>query len=279
MNKKLVDIDKLFDDFLTEYITKNRGKYSEKDWESKIPELYTEFGKTELAELDGHTPLNFYDGLTAKELCDILNEHIENEIPASDFLLQKIVDSDCEKEISRFIDNEHDEELVSYCVNVLNDKNSTIAFGKYFDMLLSDETCEDMKDLLAEMLANNPEAAKEQALAVYDKAGSSKVYLLEIFASCKPDDRIFNILIAELMSHKKDIPFYLSYVTKYGDENALPYLLELIEDDGINYVDFKELKLAIEAFGGEYNKNRDFSNDKYYKKLKAPENNIKKPII
>lgn len=277
MTKKLIDIDALFEKFLTDYITENKGKYSEKDWEEKIPGLYDEFGKTKLPELDGFTPETYYDGLTAKQLSDLLNEHIDGGVQPSDYLIRKIIESDCENELARFIDEYHDEELVSYCVNILDEKNSTVAFNKYFDMILSDDTCEDMKDLLAEMLANNPEAAKERALSVYEGAGSSQLYLLDILAGCKNDERIFNILIGELLSHKKDIPFYLSYVTKYGDERALPYLLQLIDDDCINYIDFKELKLAIEAFGGEYDKPRDFTNDKYYKKIKAAETANKKP--
>ena len=35
------------------------------------------------------------------------------------------------------------------------------------------------------------------------------------------------------------------------------------------YIDFKELKLAIEALGGYYEKERDFSFDKNYKLLKG----------
>ena len=37
----------------------------------------------------------------------------------------------------------------------------------------------------------------------------------------------------------------------------------------INYVDFRELKFAIELFGGEYKEKRDFSNDLYYKRVKG----------
>lgn len=269
MKVKIVDIDKIFDDFLTDYIRANRGKFTEKEWESKIPGLYDEFGRTELEELDGKCPNDYYKYLSGKELCDVLSEHIEQGVSVSDFLCEALIAAECVDDLVRFIDNEHDEELVSYCINILNDKNSTAGFDRYFDMLLSDDTCEDMKDLIAEMLANNPEAAKERAIKEYPNAGSSAVYLLDVFSSCKKDDRIFDILINELKSHKKDIPFYLSYVTKYGDERALPVLLELIDDESINYLDFKELKLAIEGFGGSYDKKRDFTSDKYYKKLKG----------
>ena len=55
-----------------------------------------------------------------------------------------------------------------------------------------------------------------------------------------------------------------SYLAAYGDERALPYLMERIEDRTIGFVEFQELKYAIEALGGEYKEPRDFSEDKDY---------------
>ena len=54
------------------------------------------------------------------------------------------------------------------------------------------------------------------------------------------------------------------YLAAYGDERALPDLLRKIEDRSIGFVEFQELKYAIEALGGEYNEPRDFSADKDY---------------
>jgi hypothetical protein len=55
----------------------------------------------------------------------------------------------------------------------------------------------------------------------------------------------------------------------YGDERALPVLLKKIEDRSIGFVEFQELKYAIEALGGEYNEPRDFSSDKDYLAIEA----------
>ena len=55
-----------------------------------------------------------------------------------------------------------------------------------------------------------------------------------------------------------------SYLAAYGDERALPHLLERIEDRTIGFVEFQELKYASEALGGEYDEPRDFSDDKDY---------------
>ena len=68
MNKKVIDIDNVFDDFLVKYINENKGKFTEKQWEEKIPVMYLEFGSTALEELDGATPEEYYSDLTGEEL-------------------------------------------------------------------------------------------------------------------------------------------------------------------------------------------------------------------
>ena len=201
-------IDVVFDNFLVKYISENKGKFTEKEWEEKIPVLYLEFGSTPIDELGGIAPEKYYEGLSGSELALLLEEHVEQGVPVSDFLCEALIASDCEKYVVDFIDNEHNEELIFYSVNILSDKGSTIAFDRYFKMLLSDETSEDLKELLAEKLATVPEESKETALELYSKAGSSAIYFLEIFSLCKHDDRILEILINELKSHLNDIPLY-----------------------------------------------------------------------
>ena len=272
MNKKVIDIDNVFDDFLVKYINENKGKFTEKQWEEKIPVMYLEFGSTALEELDGATPEEYYSDLTGEELAKLLAAHVEKEVPVSDFLCEALIKSDCEKYLVNYIDNEHDQTLVAYSVNVLNDKKSTLALDRYLNLILSDQTCNDMKELLAESLVNHAELVKEQVLENYEKAGVNSFYLLEILSVCKKDDRVLEILLNELKSHLSDIPVYVNYIMQYGDEKALPTLLELIDNEKINYVDFKELKFAIEFLGGEYTKERDFSNDKYYKRIKGVKN-------
>ena len=68
-----------------------------------------------------------------------------------------------------------------------------------------------------------------------------------------------------------DTHAHLNYENKYGDERALPVFMGTIEREDIDYVLFQELKFAIEALGGEYNKERDFSSDENYQKIMAAE--------
>ena len=111
---------------------------------------------------------------------------------------------------------------------------------------------------------------KEEVLALFKDAEQSvKANLTEILSNCKNDDRVFDILVAEFAKNQNNIPLYAGYLAKYGDERALPFLNVAIEKEKISYADFEELRFAIEALGGEYNKVRDFSNDKSFKKIKS----------
>ena len=80
--------------------------------------------------------------------------------------------------------------------------------------------------------------------------------------------RVFEILLREFRTGD-EVPMHASYLAAYGDERALPVLLDYIDRDDINYLEYQELKYAIEALGGEYTRPRDFSEDAYYQEIKA----------
>ena len=119
----------------------------------------------------------------------------------------------------------------------------------------------------------SPEERKqlvEQILAEIDGVSQDKkINLVEILSHTQKDDRVFNVLVEEFVANKDKVQIYAGYLSKYGDDRALPVLFEAIEQENITYADFEELRFAIEALGGEYDKVRDFSKDKTYKKIFA----------
>ena len=110
---------------------------------------------------------------------------------------------------------------------------------------------------------------KETALAYYHD-GKGEEYMLEILSRLliRSDD-VFEILLKAFLQDEEKIRLRAGYLAAYGDERALPYLLNKIEDRSLGFVDFQELKYAIEALGGEYNEPRDFSSDKDYVAVEA----------
>ena len=61
---------------------------------------------------------------------------------------------------------------------------------------------------------------------------------------------------------------FASYLAKFGDDRALPALMEAAQDDRTNYLDYVEIVSAIEELGGERPPEREFNGDPYYESLK-----------
>ncbi len=268
---KIIDVDNLFDSYIEGYVMENVGKVKPEEIENKIPVLYAEFGDKSLKELDGKTPNTFYRQFSAAELLECLKGHIEKDVAVSDYLCEALRDT-AEKEMAEELNKELPEEYALYLMNILSDAGSTLAVNRYLDFVLFDYS-ENMREVATELLYPFADLIKEKALDNFDDASKQvKDCLIDIFSHASHDDRIFNILIEEFCTNKKNLALNSAYLSKYGDERALTYLLEAIEDKNISYTDFEELRFAIESLGGEYTEQRDFSSDSNYKKLHEAKN-------
>ena len=273
---KVIDIDGLFDKYISDYVYSNVGKASPEEIENKIPELYEKFGDESLNELDGKTPNTYYAETSANELVNVLKQHTQQGVPVSDFLCEALRDNDSENALVEALNDEENEEFTLYVMNILNDKGSTKASGRYLDFVLWDYS-ETIRELATELLGEMANLVKDRILKEFHEVdGVKKACLTEILSKAEKDDKVFDILIEQFAIHQDEIPLYAGYLARYGDERALPFLLTAIENEKLSYSDFNELKFAIESLGGEYDKERDFTKDKTYKKIKGIDDKAEK---
>jgi hypothetical protein len=259
---KLYDFDGMFDEKLSEYIKKNGDKHKEKEWEDIIPTLYAKFGDTQIKSL-GKTPNQYYAEMTDEQLIKSLSAHLKQGVPVSEFLCNAIEARKIDNLLLPLLDGTEDE--VTYALNLLG--ASPLAADKYMQIIVTSDN-EDIVNTCVDYVKELADNVKATALDNYNK-GVCKEYMLEILSRCVvKDDVIFDILIKEFRSDPDNVPMHASYLAAYGDERALDYLLDKIDEDGISYVEYQELKFAIEALGGTYTKERDFSGDPYYELIK-----------
>lgn len=277
MKRELIDFDGLFDEKLAVYMEEKRGKYNEKQWEDVIPRLYKKFGDTYVAKV-GCTPKEYYARMDTEELVETLSAHLAEDIPVPEFLCNEL-ENRADVEALLPLLSSVDVATQSYAINlILDDKR---AYGAYFSLLCNEEGNADVRDDIAEIFKRNADEVKDKVLQAY-KQGIATEYMLEILSRVTvQSDEIFQILLEEFMSAGERTPMRASYLAAYGDARALPALLQRIEDRSIGFVEFQELKYAIEALGGEYNEPRDFSADKDYLAIedataKALEKQLKK---
>lgn len=267
---KIIDVDRLFDKYIEDYVYKNVGKIKPEEIENKIPVLYEEFGNAPQKELDGKTPNGFYRGFHAEELLSALKEHLIKGVPVSDFLVEAIIaDKTAGKSVKAALMEEQDESFTAYLMNILSDLKGEIPVERYLEFALLDYP-ENVGELATEALAQNADRAVSAVLKGYAYADEDKKGRLgEILSNVKnKSDEVFERLVSEFQAHGKEIPLYASFLARYGDERAIPFLKTAIEQK-VNYQEFEELKFAIEVLGGEYSEKRDFTQDAIYKKVKG----------
>lgn len=259
---KLYDFDGMFDKKLSDYIAKNTGKYKESEWEDIIPKLYKQFGDVYIKSV-GNTPNGFYAAMSDAELISALKTHLKQGVPVSEFLCSAIEERCAVSLLLPFLDGTEDER--EYAVNLIGADERAIK--KYMQMLSLPDLDEDFKNTLADNVKQKADLVIDEAVQNYEK-GVEKEFMLEIMSrTVVPDEKIFKILVNEFRSDPDNIPLHASYLASYGDTRALEYLLDKIDEEGISFIEYKELLLAIEALGGTYDKPRDFSSDPYYKIL------------
>lgn len=260
---KLYDFDGMFDEKLSEYIAKNSGKYKEEEWEDIIPRLYQKFGDTKIKSL-GKTPREFYAEMSDADIIRCLKAHIREDVPVSEFLCNEIEGRKLVDSLLPMLDGTDSER--EYAMNMIGADDRAIK--KYLDMLVStDDT--DLKNRCVDLIKEKADLVVKDALENYEN-GVETEYMCEILSrSVIPNDKIFDILLKEFRGDVENIPMHASYLAAYGDERALPYLLDKIDEEGISFIEYQELKFAIEALGGEYEKERDFSSDPYHQLIRG----------
>lgn len=260
---KLYDFDGMFDEKLSAYIAKNSQKYREEEWEDIIPQLYNKFGDTKIKSI-GMSPREFYAVMADGDLIKCLKQHIKNEIAVPEFLCDEIEKRGLTDELLPMLDGTPSER--EYAMNMIGSDDRAIK--KYMEMLVSADD-DDLKNRCADYIKEKADLVVDEALGNYRK-GVETEYMCEILSrSVIRNDKIFDILIKEFREDFENIPMHASYLAAYGDERALPYLLDKIDEDGISFIEYQELKFAIEALGGEYEKERDFSDDPYYQLIRG----------
>lgn len=263
---KLIDFDGMFDEKLTVYMEENKNKYTERQWEDVIPKLYKKFGDTYVAKIKC-TPKEYYAKMTNEQLTETLSAHLREDVPVPEFLCAEIESRGEAETLLPLLDSE-DTQTVSYAINLLGDDSR--AFEKYFTILTQNRLDEDIRSDVTDIFRLHADEVKDLVYDTYQQ-GIATGYMLEILSRVKArNEAVYEVLIkAFLAAEDAQSALCAGYLAAYGDERALPHLLRRIEDRSIGFVEFQELKYAIEALGGEYNEPRDFTNDKDYIAIEA----------
>ncbi len=270
---KIVDIDKLFKEFVADYISKNKDNLKG-DVEEQKEAVYDAFSKTTFDALGGKTPIDFYDDEKDKTV-EILKEHFVKNVPVSEYLIDALISYADEEELNALISDASEDDLLLIVIEVMIHKNSKIAVNGLIDLLFEGKRSKEVLDACVDYLSDkdvfdkiNDYLSKENQVVT--------AQLCDLISRQKRHSYVMTkALETEFLKNPEKAPEYCSYLVEYGDESVLQTLYEGL-NKATDYVSTKEILIAIEALGGEADFNRDFSKDKDYIAIKEAQKNERK---
>lgn len=263
------DFDALFEEFLRQWLDEHKGEFTADELEEKVPELYETFVTTPCKEADGLTPEEYYARFTDPE--ELVNAFIvasEGDGNACSLLLDRIVEVDgCDEYLKKIIEKGAEEKVLIASMNLLDEMGATHPLSVYAKWLSEEKTEEGVVEKAVEILKENAPVVKEEILAFVSSLNPErKLAVAEILAECEHDERIYQLL-KELFISGNNVPFCAGLIARYNDARASEFLYPAL--DKCNYLEFVEIRNAIEQMGGSVDDEyRDFTDDPYYKAIK-----------
>ncbi len=265
----MLDFDKLFEDYIKEWLENHKGEYTADEAENMIPDLYEKFVTSPCKEAGGKTPEEYFNAVSdPKELVEMFAESCK-EGGACSLLFDRMAEvADCAPLLYDLVEKETDPLVVASAMDFLEDSGADQPYAKYADWLTEGDKDESVVEKAVEILKEHPsEEIKNRLLDALSRATEEqKQIIADVLVRQGKDERTYELL-KQLFKSGKNIPYIAGLVAKYGDERAAEFLYPAL--DNSNYLEFIEIRNAIETMGGVVDDTyRDFSDDEYYKAIK-----------
>ena len=275
---KCINFDDKVADFMSRWVKEHAGEYRNYDaMEADMPRIYMAFLNTPARWLDGVTPGAYFTQFEdAKDLVDWMVEYCRREIPVPDLLLEQIQDvgKPCERRLLALLKDESEEiteEARMTAIGLLRDMESTLPRTLYIDWQVNRDVHDELADNALDSLRDMGEGVVQPILQVLPRTNAAgQEAFLDILVNYPGPKQIFDLAVRLFKENPNRRALFASYLGKLGDDRALPVLMEAANDDKCGYMDFIELRSAIEELGGEAPK-REFSEDAEYEALRAIE--------
>lgn len=250
----MIDLDKLFSDYVTEYVHENIGKKKPDVIEAEIPELYDRWLNTVHPVLNA-TPLGFVNNLKAEgKLCAYAEELIKSGVEISDVL----GDAFGEAEEDGLIALYHSYPEYRYSIlGIIKNAGAMHAETEAFlvETALTSED-EGLSEMAAEALFEGHEGVVEPILdrlsALTDER---KLLAFDVLYRYPGHERTLWALLDGLKTGD-NVPLFCEYIASFGDDRAVGELIGFAKRTPMTKIEFREIRNAVEALGGdmpEYN--------------------------
>lgn len=269
---KIIDFDLKFFEFARMWVANHPG-LNEQQVEDSYNAIMGEWVNAEADWLDGATPATYFDRFERpEELIALLKGYFEKGINLPEPLFTRIVDlgdAMVPALIEILRDEGCDEALRAECMGLLRDIGSESADDYLIELVCTAQESNELSDFAADVLICRNASIASVLLDRYEAAPEyAQMLILDICANFPGDDRILKYLLHKLKNEPDQRALYASCLGKLGDPRAIEDLQMMLGLFDLRYIDYIELRDAVEALGGDAGEERSFYGDPDFEALR-----------
>lgn len=264
---KFENLDKLFELYVQEAVRKNKEKYSSHEaLEDDLGMLFNRFENVRIKTLDGKTPKEYAAELREDgEIFDYVSKCLENNIEVTDTICDEVVRAEGATEYLNGLLYENNKDAKLLAALLLKEIDDEEVEDIFISVLTNDEMPDEVKTVAFEYLSDGDDCVPEKILEIINSVPEKdQGILVEVLSNFKGRKDVFYWLVT-MLQRAEDVPTYAGLLGRYGDTAAIDILKSFANEVDINYVEFVEIRNAVEELGGEMTEEKDFSDDPYYK--------------
>lgn len=264
----MVDFDELFEKYFEKWYAKNAGKYMPEQVEMMMPDIYGKWLTAFHAEINC-APKDYFSAYGTAELLDMIRSDIKNGKSVSDLVTDAITEKGDDAAVFSALKSAESEGERALLIGVLSAMGSKLPLELYSYWVRTGDVEPEIREHAAEVLKDYAaEVVGSLMKDAFDLDSQTQLLIADIVCTQSGNEAVYKLLTG-IFIEGENIELASAYLAKFGDERAIPMLKEYIERPDINYVEFIEVRNAIEALGGEVEERRDFSEDYYYNLIKG----------
>ena len=272
MRMKIIDFDARFFEFARKWVAAHPG-LTEDQIESSYNSMMEEWINAPADWLDGASPAAYFDRYAdASELIELMQGYFDRKINLPEPLYARIValGGECAPLLRGIVaDVDRSEDLRAEAMGMLRDIGDRGVDELLIAMVAGAQAQDELSDLAADVLSGRDAATAARLLDAYpDAPEHAQTLILDVCCNFPGDARICDYLLHRLRNQPEQRALNASLLAKLGDQRALEPLKEMLNLYDLRYLDYIELRDAVEALGGDAGEDRSFYGDPDFEALR-----------
>ena len=262
---KIYDFDEKFYDYVRTWAALHPG-LNERQLEESYNEMMLNWLNAPAKWLNGEKPGEYFQRYSdPKDLMKLLEEYDKRDIGLPEPLYSRIValgDSCAAPLIAMAANADKPESLRATSIALLRDIGGDAPRQLYVDLVCHSKEPSEVCDMAAEILSADDASVIPELLDRYETAPEyAQMLILEVCTNFPGDERIFTHLMDKLRNRPEQRAMIASFIGKLGDARAVEPLKQFLTLTDLTYLDYIELRNAVEELGGDPGEERQFYGD------------------